>query len=105
MLLRPASELTLQPIQWLWPGYLALGSLAILDGDPGQGKSLLTLDLAARLTTGRAWPDGAACPGPAPVILLSNEDADSVIQTRLASAGVHMPRVFPWPRVGEPPLP
>src|SRR5262249_50853317 len=105
MLLRPASELTPRPVEWLWPGYLAVGNLAILDGDPGQGKSLLTLDLAARLTNGSAWPDGAASPGPAPVILLSSEDPDGVIQTRLTAAGVHMPRMFPWPRVDGPPLP
>ena len=30
---------------WLWPGYLARAKLAVLDGDPGMGKSLLTLDL------------------------------------------------------------
>ena len=42
----------------LWPGCLAEGQLAMLDGDPGIGKSLLTLDLAARLSTGRPFPMG-----------------------------------------------
>src|SRR5262249_172381 len=45
---------------WLWPGRLALGKLAMLDGDPGMGKSLLALDLCARLSTGRPLPDGGA---------------------------------------------
>jgi hypothetical protein len=31
-----------------------------VDGDADKGKSLLTLDLAARVTTGRAFPDGAS---------------------------------------------
>jgi len=32
----------------------------LIDGDPSQGKSLLTLDLMARLTAGRPLPDGPA---------------------------------------------
>lgn len=44
-------------VQWLWWPYLARGTLAMLDGDPGQGKSLLTLQLAAILSQGWAFPD------------------------------------------------
>ena len=43
-------------VEWLWPGYLAFGAVTILDGQPGEGKSQLTVDLAARYTTGRAMP-------------------------------------------------
>jgi hypothetical protein len=105
MLLQPASDLTPHPTDWLWPGYLARGSLAILDGDPGLGKSLVTLDLTARLTTGRAWPDGVANPTPASVILLCDEDVDDVIVTRLTALGADLPRVFPWPRLADPGMP
>src|SRR5262249_30264463 len=41
------------PVRWLVPGYLPLGKLMLLAGDGGHGKSTLTLDLAANLTTGR----------------------------------------------------
>jgi len=47
-------------ISWLWAGWIPLGKLAVLDGDPGVGKSTLTLDIAARVTTDRAMPDGTA---------------------------------------------
>src|SRR5262249_9089245 len=47
-----------RPVSWLWLYRLARGKLAIFDGDPGLGKSLVTLDLCARVTTGRAFPDG-----------------------------------------------
>src|SRR5882762_3404919 len=102
MLLQPASQLTPPPIEWLWPGYLAVGSIAILDGDPGLGKSLLTLDLAARLTSGRAWPDGAASTGPAAALLLCAEDIDAVIVARLQALGAELDRVYLWPRHLEP---
>ncbi len=100
--LRPLSELKPQPVEWFWPGYLAVGSLAILDGDPGQGKSLVTLDLAARITAGRPWPDGAAMPRPASVLLICCEDVDSVIYSRLQTAGADLGRVFLWPRQSTP---
>jgi len=53
-------------VHWLWPERLPLGCLSLLIGDPGVGKSLLTADLAARLTTPRPWPDDPAAERPAP---------------------------------------
>jgi hypothetical protein len=94
---RAVSELTTRTIDWLWPGRLALGKLAILDGDPGLGKSLVTLDLCARLSTGRAFPDGAAGPGPGPggAIVLNGEDGDEdTIRPRLQALGADLGRVF-----------
>jgi hypothetical protein len=35
-------------ITWLWPQRIPQGKLTIIGGDPGLGKSYLTLDLAAR---------------------------------------------------------
>ena len=98
-------QITQVRVQWLWPGRLALGHLAIFDGDPGLGKSLVTLDLTARLTTGRPWPDGAPGPSPAPVMLLCDEDVDNVIVTRLKALGADLPRVFLWPRLADPGMP
>jgi len=46
-----------EPLHWLWPGRIPIGSITLLAGDPGVGKSLFALDLAARVTTGAAWPD------------------------------------------------
>ena len=54
-----------EAVTWLWPGRLAVGKLALLVGDPGLGKSWITLDLAAprvrrtrhagRRACGSAW--------------------------------------------------
>ncbi|MEM9418947.1 MAG: AAA family ATPase [Planctomycetota bacterium] len=43
-------------VRWLWQDRLALGKLTLLAGDPGLGKSFLTLDLAARVSAGRPFP-------------------------------------------------
>ena len=88
-------------VNWLWPGLIPLGAITLLDGDPGLGKSLLTLDLAARVTTGRAMPlgapgvaDGAGVAGVAGVALLSAEDnIAATIIPRLRLAGADIARV------------
>jgi hypothetical protein len=90
------SDLVEQPVQWLWPGRIPLGKLTVLDGDPGLGKSLITLDLAARVSTGRAMPDGGSehLHNPRGVILLSAEDdAVDTIRPRLRVAGADLTRV------------
>src|SRR4051794_38446331 len=92
---RPLSELAPRPVSWLWPGRLALGKLAMLDGDPGLGKSLLTLDLCARLSTGRPFPDGAPGPGIGPAIILNAEDSEEdTLRPRLQALRADLNRVF-----------
>ncbi len=83
-------------VTWLWPGRIPFGKLTILDGDPGLGKSTLMLDLAARLTAGRALPDDPAPPHePARVLLLSAEDAAAdTIRPRLEAAHAVIDRVY-----------
>jgi hypothetical protein len=51
------SDLPTQKIRWLWPDRIPLGRITLLVSDPGLGKSLLALDIAARVSTGAPWPD------------------------------------------------
>lgn len=84
-----------EAVTWLWPGRIAAGKLNILAGDPGLGKSWITLDLAARVSAGRPSPDGAAPAWDgADVILLSAEDglADT-IRPRLDALGADVAKI------------
>lgn len=84
-----------QAVRWLWPGRVPLGKVSLLAGDPGLGKSMLTLDMGARLSTGRPWPDAPdTTTEPGGVIILSAEDdvADT-IRPRLEAAGADLSRV------------
>jgi putative DNA primase/helicase len=38
--IRAASQIEQRELAWLWRGWLPHGKLALLDGDPGLGKSL-----------------------------------------------------------------
>lgn len=81
-------------LSWLWESYLARGKMAVLDGDPGMGKSLVTIDIAARLTRGVAFPGGDATRPPASVLFLNAEDdATDTIQPRVVAAGGDPDRV------------
>lgn len=81
-------------VRWLWPKHIPLGKLTVLDGDPGLGKSTLTLDLAARVTTGSPLPDKTAAGAQGAVLIASAEDgvADT-IRPRLAAAGADLEMV------------
>src|SRR5580658_5695832 len=81
------------PVEWLWPGWLAAGKLHLMAGMPGVGKSFVTCDLAARITTGGKWPDGSAAAPVSDVIFLSGEDglADTV-RPRLDAHGADVSR-------------
>ncbi len=82
------------PLEWFWPGRIPLGMMTVLDGDPGLGKSTVTLDLAARLSRGDAMPDNAPGPAAAGVVLLSAEDdLARVIRPRLEAAGADLNRI------------
>src|SRR4051812_36822909 len=90
-----ASRLIPRRLSWLWPGRLALGKLAMLDGDPGLGKSLLALDLCARLSTGRPMPDGSPGPGVCNSLYLNAEDdGRDTIQPRLLALGADLNRIL-----------
>jgi hypothetical protein len=93
-------------VDWLWPGRIPRGKITILDGDPGLGKSVLTLDLTARVTRGLFMPMEEREPGvdrePAGVVLLSAEDGlDDTIRPRLDAASADVERVLALDKIPD----
>jgi hypothetical protein len=95
------SDVIAEEIKWLWESRLARGKLALVDGDPALGKSAAILDLAARLSAGKSWPDGSRCE-PGGVVLLNAEDglADT-IRPRLDVAGADVSRILALATVAD----
>jgi putative DNA primase/helicase len=90
---RPASEIVACEVAWLWDQRLALGKLSVLAGPAGQGKSLFTVDLAARVSRGEL--DGHIYGEPATVVLITGEDdPEDTIKPRLLAAGADVERVL-----------
>lgn len=83
----------LEPVRWLWQGFLPAGMLTILGGAPGCGKTTIMLSVAAVVTRGGRWPDGTRCNEPGDVLIWSGEDPPSVLAARLQAAGADLARV------------
>lgn len=47
----PMSEVTTEPVEWIFEPYIARKKITILEGDPGIGKSFLALYYVARLSS------------------------------------------------------
>lgn len=43
------ADVQAETTEWLWEDYFPAGAIRVIDGDPGLGKSQLTIDLAARV--------------------------------------------------------
>jgi hypothetical protein len=81
-------------MEWIWRHYLAEGAITSLAGDPGQGKSTVSRDLIARLTSGRGMPVTGGLRRRAGAVLLQGEDGvDTVVRPALAAAGADLTRV------------
>lgn len=87
------AEVAPRRVQWLWPGYLPLGKLVVLDGDPGLGKSTLSLLIAAYVSKGMFWPDGSRCPVGGVVLLGAEDDPGDTIRPRLDAASADVSRI------------
>lgn len=88
-----ASQVEEKRVSWLWEGRVPLGAITLLDGDPGLGKSLLALDLAARVTTGREMPDGTPGVDGGVVLLSAEDDLATTVRPRLEVAWTDLDRV------------
>ena len=94
VLLTCGDTLTPEPVHWLWPGWLALGKLAILAGAPGAGKTTIALAVAATVTTGTRYPDGTRAPLGDVLVWSGEDDAADTLLPRLLAAGADKSRVY-----------
>ena len=90
-------DIVAEEVEWLWEGYIPIGKLTILQGDPGKGKTMAMLNLIAAFTTGRGMLEPPGSPvirEPINVIYQTAEDglADT-IKPRLVAAGADCSRV------------
>jgi hypothetical protein len=85
------------------PGMIARGKLTLIAGSVGLGKSLLTFDLAARITTGGLIPGGGGARfDPMDILFFTTEDdhADT-IKPRFVAAGGNVDRLHEFAYIRE----
>lgn len=83
-------------VTWLWGSRIPLGKITLIGGDPGLGKSTMTMDIAARVTRGDGWPDDRDYRAPPAKVLLFNSEDDiaDTIRPRLDTAGAIVENVI-----------
>lgn len=82
--------ITPEAVRWLWRPYIPAGKITIIASDPGVGKSTIAIDLAARISCGRAMPGSGERLVTGYSLIASAEDAaDDTITPRLIAAGAN----------------
>jgi hypothetical protein len=94
--LTPASSIRPRRTRWLWAGRLALGTLALIGGREGLGKSTLAYTLAAAITRGQLEGEFHGVPRPVAVVATEDSWAQTIVP-RLIGAGADLDLIF---RVG-----
>ncbi len=81
-----------QDTKFLWPNWLPMECLSILAGDPDIGKTFVTMDIAARTTTGVPYPHCKEKRDPLRVIIVNSgeDNAARILVPRLLAAGADM---------------
>lgn len=93
-------------VAWLWGSRIPLGKITLLEGDPGLGKSTVSLDVAARVSRGAPLEGDREAWDPAGVVLVGAEDgiADT-LRPRLEAAGADLARIVAFRLERLPTLP
>ncbi len=111
LITRATDGITEEMVEWLWWPYLAIGTLAMLDGEPGVGKSQLALALAAALSRGGKLPGQEGkltfpLGDPAVTLLMSAEDSlAATIKPRLVKSRADCSKVIVvigWSNAADP---
>jgi AAA domain len=93
IVLTRASDIKPRRVKWLWNDRIAIGTLALLAGREGLGKSILAYTLAALITRGML--PGEYLGAPKSVLVAATEDSWSqTIVPRLIAAGADLTRVY-----------
>src|SRR5262249_36958573 len=89
----PAASIEQRPVSWLWENRIARGKLTLIAGDPGLGKSQIGLDLVARQSSGRLWPDAGVAPTGNSIISSAEDAANDTICPRLEIASADLSKI------------
>ncbi|MDC1301780.1 AAA family ATPase [bacterium] len=95
LLIQSFDDIEERETNWLWKNRIIVGGLAIITGPVGNTKSLLTIDLATRVSLGSRHPDGSGnCPH-GEVLMFGHEDApNEIIKPRLVAAGADCSHIY-----------
>jgi putative DNA primase/helicase len=95
---RCVADVEAKPLEWLWPGLIPIGKMTLFSGDPGLGKSFVTVDMASRVSRGKQWPvslggQRVSQPAGSVVFLACEDDVEDTVRPRLDRANADVSRI------------
>jgi len=90
-----ADKIEPKQLEWLWKNKFPAWKMSLACGTQGSAKSMFTIDLAARVTTGSDFPDGEKNTlGARDVLFATTEDDwQDTIVPRLMAAGADLSKI------------
>ncbi len=88
------ADVEAKEVEWLWYPYIPYGKITIIQGDPGEGKTTLVLNLAAMLSKGLKLPESERAAEAINIIYQTAEDGLSdTVKPRLVAANADHSRI------------
>lgn len=89
------SDVESKEISWLWYPFIPYGKLTIIQGDPGEGKTTLVLNIAAVLSKGQGLDEHMNPEQPLHIIYQTAEDGlADIVKPRLEKAQADCNNIF-----------
>lgn len=87
-------EVKAKKVDWLWYPYIAYGKITIIQGDPGEGKSTVAMNLASLISNGDTLPLEKEKTKPQSVVYQNSEDGkEDTIVPRFIACGANLERI------------
>lgn len=91
---KPASEIEVKDLNWVWRGWLPAGEITLWAGMPKVGKGQSLASIAAIVSNGGKWPDRTQAEQGS-VLWAESEDAlDYTLKPRLIANGANLNKVM-----------
>ena len=90
LIVRKGSDIKMESVTWLWDQRIAIGKLSLLAGEPGLGKSQVTLSLAGTVSKGGMLPSTGTAPQGRVLILSAEDTPEDTIIPRLKAVRANL---------------
>jgi RecA-family ATPase len=76
-------DLEMEPVAWIWDGWIARDTIHLIAGVPEAGKTSTALKLCATVSSGGDWPDGTKAKAGSVLIWTGEDSPAQTITPRL----------------------
>lgn len=91
---RRMSDVESETVEWLWWPYIPLGKLTMIEGDPGLGKSWITMALATHVSLKKRFPGQERGIGGTALIMSAEDGLGDTIRPRLDTMKANVDRIY-----------